>query len=262
MPLSSRAIREQPRREIRTGIRLIRLLLILHCTIAATTPCLGQDSPWDPILCVEMKNGHLALEARDIPLGELLAVYRTEYQIHISGLEHREKEPVSFTPEPASPDRILRQLLSMLGEDNYLLEYEGENLKRAFVVSGGVSENQADSPPGRPLPSERDRHVQLAVILDILEGTQAEFLNLMPGDVILSYDHLPIRSARHLASEVRARSAGKQVEMHILRNERPIRFILDTGLIGIRLEDRTIPYLPIMDPFLDPETTPEGLGRN
>lgn len=260
MALPSEAVTHCPRREAWTAIHLIAFLLIWCCATGTAAPCLGQEAPWQPVLRLETKDGHLVLEARDVSLGELLMEYRRECRIIITGLEHRVKEPISFTPKPASPDRILRQLLNLLGENNYLFEYEGEKLKRAFVISEGVNGNQAGSPADPRFKPDQERRVQVAVVQDILKGTQAEFLNLMRDDVVLSYDHVSIRGAQHLATEVRARPKGNQVEMYILRNEHPIRFILDTGLIGIRLVDRTVPYVPAMTPFLNQEAKPSGEG--
>ena len=82
--------------------------------------------------------------------------------------------------------------------------------------------------------------MKVVAIQSVVEGSQAEKLELQPEDLVISYDEVRIRSAQQLVNEVKQRSDGGPLEMMILRDERPVRVFLDAGFIGIRIQETEI----------------------
>lgn len=57
-------------------------------------------------------------------------------------------------------------------------------------------------------------------ILNVLHGTAAETMGLLPGDVIVEMDKTAIRSAAQLASQIRERCVGEQTELRVHRGDK------------------------------------------
>lgn len=56
-------------------------------------------------------------------------------------------------------------------------------------------------------------------ILNVLHGTTAEAMGLLPGDVIVEMDGIAIRSAAQLAAEIRGRCIGERTQLRVHRGE-------------------------------------------
>lgn len=56
-------------------------------------------------------------------------------------------------------------------------------------------------------------------VLNVLHGTAAEAMGLLPGDVIVEMDNVAVRSAAQLASVIRERCVGEATKLRVHRGE-------------------------------------------
>ena len=73
------------------------------------------------------------------------------------------------------------------------------------------------------------------VILDVRPNSQAALKGFEPGDVILSYGGLEIRSPEGLVEAVKKMKTQSKVELIVLRKERTLQFIVQGGSLGVRV---------------------------
>lgn len=62
-------------------------------------------------------------------------------------------------------------------------------------------------------------HASGVTILNVLHGTSAETMGLLPGDVIVEMDDMAVRSAAQLAAEIRERCVGERTRFRIHRGD-------------------------------------------
>ena len=186
-----------------------------------------------------MWNGNILLEARDSYLNEIIKELYDKYSVEVSGLEDRENDRVTFKLEAKTLETLLRGLLRNLGIKNFAIEYLDTTLKRIVVVSDQISATDASDSATTNLSNHSDM-LDVVQIRGIVEFSQAEFLDLAEGDLIVEYDGVPITSARQLVKEVENKSANTQVEMIVIREKSPMRMILAGGMIGVKVVTKTI----------------------
>ncbi len=200
----------------------------------------GEARDISPVT-VEIKDGNLRINAHDARLGDLLDEISSVCKVTIKGLSNREDETVSFVSGDQSVECELKRLLQYLNVGNYSFEYGGDQLR---TVSVFPSSNAAD--PARPVSSLtqqkiKKRQSKVVSVEGILEGSQAEALNLMEGDLVVSYDNTRISTARQLIKLVKSKSDLEKIDMIVIRDGNPLRLVVDGGQIGIHIKTVKIP---------------------
>ncbi len=202
------------RTRMHPGVAVIPPLLVL-LTALAVGPAPSAQERKEKEFSAAYEDGALSVTAVNIPFGMLLKAINYNTPVKISGLGHRENELITFSGK-GSAEAVLKRLLKQLDEKNYAFRFDDERLTAVSVFQ----ETTAD----------------VVRILGVLEGTQAEELGLRPDDLILEYGGLRVRSAQELIAEVDRRSEAEQVDMLIVREERPMRLKPEGGFIGIEIE--------------------------
>jgi len=189
---------------------------------------------------VDFKRGELILHSQRTPLGMILDEIRRKCMVEILGLENRANELLTFSSQGGTLPEELKRLLSSLGERNYAFEFVDEKLRRVSVLPKAKSD--FTSFPVR-LNQEviGGDFVKVPKIQSLVDGSQAQTLDLLEGDLIVEYDGVQIRTADQLIKETKKKSQKEQVEMIIVREKIPIRFVLNAGFIGVRIKTITIP---------------------
>jgi len=189
---------------------------------------------------VEFQQGKLVLQAEGTPLWKILNGIRHKCLVEISGLELRVNEPITFSSKGGAPEDVLKRLLRHLGEKKYAFEFIDERLIRVSVVPGvrsGVSSLSVQ------MNEEviKEKFVNVVRIQSVVDGSQAQTLDLWEGDLIIEYDGVKISSTQGLIKEVKKKSHKEQVEMIVVRDHELLRFVLNGGFIGVRIKTITIP---------------------
>lgn len=189
---------------------------------------------------VEFQQAKLVLQARGTPLWKILDGISHKCLVEISGLELRVNEPITFSSKGGTLEDVLKSLLQHLGEKNYAFEFYGERLRRVSVVpeaKSGVS--------SLPLRINKEvikkKFVNVVRVQSVVDGSQAQTLDLWEGDLIIEYDGVKISSTQGLIKEVKKKSHKEQVEMIVVRGHEPVRFVLNGGFIGVRIKNIRIP---------------------
>ncbi len=213
------------------GLAFVLCLLPNHPRMAAEIPDLSD--------LIAYREGRYVLAARATALGDIVRAIDSRHDVVISGLDDRLDQLVSVTITGRSLEEVIKRLLRHLEVKNYAFEFIHERLHRVSVLPQGARQAsgsavpQAEEAPPAPL-------VKVVAILSIVEGSQAETLDLQPGDLVVSYDGIRIRSAQQLVNEVREQADRKAVDMMIVREDMPLSFSLDAGFIGIRIQETEI----------------------
>lgn len=192
-------------------------------------------------LIVNLQQGRLVLQAQGTPLWKILDAIRRECMVEILGLDDRKNEPVTFSSKGETLEDALKQLLRHLGEKNYAFEFVDERLRRAsvFPEAEGIVD-LPHVPPGEKVSQKK--FVNVVIIQNIVDGSQAQALDLLEGDLIIEYDGVKITGGPlDLIKEVKKKSNKEQVGMIIVRNNEPRRFVLNGGAIGVRIKTIKIP---------------------
>ncbi len=190
-------------------------------------------------LIVEFEQNEFSVQAENALLGNLMDEVSKVCGVEISGLEKREDEPINFSFK-GMIEEGLKQLLRHLGENNYAFEFSNEKLIRLSVLPGAKSTLSAiqeqEIGEGR-----KDRPSTVVRIQGVIDGSQAQALGLLEGDLIIEYDGVKIRSARQLIRERKKKAHKDQVEVIVIRNSVLMPFILGGGIIGVRIKTIKIP---------------------
>jgi serine protease Do len=73
-----------------------------------------------------------------------------------------------------------------------------------------------------------------------LASSPAQEYGLRPGDLIVSYDGVPIRSPRDVRDATVNGAFGELVTMRLLRDGQPVEVALPRGPIGIRMDSVSV----------------------
>jgi hypothetical protein len=220
--------------------RVIDTILIAFIVIQLpATMAYGAEND-APSPLVGVKNGEFLLQAEGAPLGQILEEMDKRCSVKIIGLAGREKEQITFSLSGKTVEEGIKLFLRHLGEKNYVFEFVDENLRFVSVFP--------EAKEGRALVSPRAKEdnaivalVNVVGVKGIIEGSQAEGVGLIEGDLIITYDGVKIGSTRQLIREVEERSDRDQVEMVVVRDNVLMRFTLDGGFIGVRIVAKKIP---------------------
>jgi hypothetical protein len=185
---------------------------------------------------VALRNGNLVIKAHDVRLGDLLEKISNVCQVDVKGLANIENEKISFVSGNEPIEYEFKRLLRHLNIDNYAFEYSGDRLRFVSVYLKSEADNP-EPPFASNAPREIEKRQSKAVkVLDILEESQAETLNLMPGDLVISYDGARISTANQLIKLVKSKPDSEVVDMTVLRDGRKVNLVLNGGRIGIRIK--------------------------
>jgi C-terminal processing protease CtpA/Prc len=186
----------------------------------------------------------LTIEARQMPLGELIAEIESQSAVVVTGLEDRYGERVSFMAREEPAEDALKRLLQQLDERNYALVFNRTHLTRVSVFPPAKRNGPQTSqlPEAGTPPKPTPRHAFRAVrITKVHEGTQAQDHGMKTGDLIIEYDGKRILKSQDLVAAVKEKGPDQAVEMVLVRNRRPIRMVLNGGLIGINVISVAVP---------------------
>ena len=198
---------------------------------------MAEDGTIDEI--VKFQNDTLTIRASKTPLTKILSAVQNKCLVKITGLEHRKDEKITFFSNKGSLERVLKDFLRHLGEKNYAFEYGNAALLQIVVLPGA----KADNYPTDTLADQKEPpHIVKAVrVVGVIDGSQAQSAGLMPGDIILEYSGLTIRSTNELIKATKTKTNTDQVEILVMRENYRLRFILNGGLIGVRISNTSIP---------------------
>lgn len=214
-----------------------KILLALLLLLSGSAAGMAADGTIDEI--VKFQNDTLTIQASKTPLTKILAAINKKCLVKITGLEHRKDEKITFFSNKGSPERILKDFLRHLGEKNYAFEYGNAALLQIVVLPGA----QADNYPTADLANQKGslpETVKAVRVVSVIDGTQAQSTGMMKGDIILEYDGLTIGSTAELIKATKTKTNTDQVEILVLRENYRLRFIINGGLIGVRITNATI----------------------
>ena len=214
-----------------------KILLTLLILLSGSAAGIAADDTIDDI--VKFQNDTLTIQASQTPLIKILSAIQNKCLVKITGLEHRKEEKVTFSSNKGSLERVLKDFLRHLGEKNYAFEYGNAALLQIVVLPGA----QADNYPTATLANQKENlpeSVEAVRVVVVIDGTQAQSVGLMEGDIILEYGGLKIGSADELIKATKTKTNTDQVEILVLRENYQLRFILHGGLIGVRIQNESI----------------------
>jgi len=188
----------------------------------------------------EVGDNGLAMQAVNIPLGDILDEMRGAFFSDITGLDHRTNELITLNASGKTVEEILKHFLKHLGENNYAFEFSNDDIKKVSVFPESKRET-TPAGPQRTLNEDQGQFAGVAKVQSIIEGSQAETVGLEVDDIIIKYDGTRIESSMGLIREVRRKSDMNQIEMIVVREGTMLPFILKGGLIGVRISTAKIP---------------------
>jgi hypothetical protein len=212
---------------IRTGtISLLFIILMTYQSRANTEST--------PIIC---ENDTLTCNAEDLPIIEMENLLLQECGIRIIGLKAREDQRITYTS--SGPILVsIKRLLRYLNAESYVFEFNGDQLTHVLIYSRGKTRYTRPENYSHFSQSKgADNKVSAVKVLDIVPGSQAEVHGFQKDDIIVEYDAVPIKSASQLVSVVKKKKNEKQrLELVLFRNGSRYSYILDSGLIGVRIQ--------------------------
>ncbi len=214
-----------------------KILLALLILLSGSAAGMADDGTIDEI--VKFQNDALTIQASKTPLTKILSAINKKCLVKITGLEHRKDEKITFFSNKGSSERILKDFLRHLGEKNYAFKYGNAALLQIVVLPG----TQADNYPTAPLANQKENlpdTVKAVRVVSVIDGTQARSSGLMKGDIILEYGGLTIGSTDELIKATNTKTNADQVEILVVRENYRLRFILNGGLIGVRIKNALI----------------------
>jgi hypothetical protein len=193
-------------------------------------------------IIIESGNGRLLLKAQEAPLRKVLEKIRTGCQVEVTGLEGRNDEKVTFFLKGETCEDLLKRLFRYLGETNYAFEFIDDKLGRVSVLPESKKNDEAPShPANREEKKVQKKYSTVVMVKGVIEGTRAHELDLMKGDLIISYAGVRIHSTQTLVMETRKKRGEEVIEMIIVRDRETMAFHLKRGFIGVRIHTVKIP---------------------
>ncbi len=212
-------------------------LLVWLCMFPVPMKAAGNTEPaLPPPPPVRLTNGTLVIEAQDISLAMILDSLEACCGITVVGLADPKERLVNFRTR-GEVEEAIKRLLRHLGEVNYAFEYNNVMLTKVSVLPR--SQTRAESAPAGP---ETPQEVVNAVkVLEVVEGSQAEALGILPGDLIINYDGTQVHTAQELLKAVKEKADQETVELIFVREHIAQRMLLKGGFIGVRIYTVKIP---------------------
>lgn len=194
-------------------------------------------------LTVNLHAGKLTVNAEKTPLQAILDGIAGAYPLVVRGLESRSAEVIDFRAENEAPEKIFKRLLRQLGEKNYAFEFKGQRLSRVSVMpearGGAVPRPSPTQAAVAPAPEED--LVPVVRVDRVIDGSQAQELDIRSGDLVLEYDGVQISQPGDLIREVKQKSDRANVGMMLLREGQTLHVNLKGGFIGIHIVPHKAP---------------------
>lgn len=221
--------------------RYIRILLLV-CLFLIGTGNAAPAATGETDLTVSAHDGRLTVKAEQMPLKAILDGIYGAYPLIIRGLESRSDEVIDFTAESELPEKLFKRLFRQLGEKNYAFEFKGQRLNRVSVMpearEGAVPR---PTPSPAPPPAPEEDLVSVVRVDRVIEGSQAQDLDIRSGDLVLEYDGTPVSQPGDLIREVKQKSDRTNVGMLLLRDGEVLQMNLKGGFIGIHIVPHKVP---------------------
>lgn len=211
----------------RTGIIVLLFLFFMAFQSIANTELL-------PVTC---ENDTLICTADELLISELENLLLQECGIRIIGLKAPEDQRITY--KSSGPILVsIKRLLRFLNAESYVFEFNGDQLTHVLIYSRGKTQYRR---PGHYSHFSQSKgagnKVNAVKVLDIVSGSQAEVHGFQKNDIIVEYDSVPIKSASQLVSVVKKKKKEKQrVELVLFRDGSRYSYVLDSGLIGVRIQ--------------------------
>jgi hypothetical protein len=195
-----------------------------------------HDAP-DVFFSIGVTDTEVTMVAKGISLEDLIERIKNDISVEIKGLTLKPDNPVTFSHKGKSSEIVLRQLLRHLGEKNFAYEFSDDKLIRITVFPEGTQSAPIPAATDNKLKSDS---ISLVEIVDVLEETQAEKLDLKEGDYIYTYNGRRIFRHEELVEETFKDNGPTPVSMVIIRKGKLTRVFLDRGFIGIHVRTKLI----------------------
>ncbi|HUU41679.1 MAG TPA: PDZ domain-containing protein [Desulfatiglandales bacterium] len=220
--------------DIKNNVLKVSIYILLTSQVFVTHGAAKEEIASNII--VQFEEGKLLLQTQEAALREILDGILHECMVKISGLEHREAEPITFSSKREPIEEAIKHLLRHLGETNYAFEFVHENLRRVSIFPRG--KDTAYLPKLVPEEDARQKNFIDAVkVTGIVKDSQADSLALREGDLIIEYDGLKITNGpQELVAEVRKKASKESVDMVVIRDGAPLSISLKGALIGVRID--------------------------
>ena len=202
---------------------LIWLAAVSTTSIAATSGSI-----------VGKADGKLFIRAHNLAFKEVAIALHQDFALEIKGMKNLESEEITLNYEAASLEELVRGVLRYLKIKNYAFEFADDKLKTVNIIHGAGTAGSSMVDAATESFKQRET-VTVAVVKGIVEASQAENLDLRPGDLIIEYGGKRIHNAAQLVEEVKNNSNKNQIEMIVVRDGARRRLALQGGFIGIRI---------------------------
>ena len=178
--------------------------------------------------------GKLFIRAHNLAFKEVATALHQDFALEIKGTENLESEEITLNYEAASLEELVRGLLRYLKIKNYAFEFADDKLRTVNIIHGTAAAGSSLVDATADSFMQRET-VTVAVVKGVVESSQAENLDLRPGDVIVEYGGIRIYNAAQLVKEVKNNSNKDQIEMIMVRDGASRRLVLQGGFIGVRI---------------------------
>jgi hypothetical protein len=212
-------------------IFIIKCICILW--ISTPSSLLFADLDPLPVRCVD---DQLIINIDQYPLRDLIQLLHHQCGITISGLKIPEDYPVSYQGE-GPVLQIMKRLLRVLESESYVFEFKGNHLSHITIFSRGKTKYSLPAPEFFKHQSNVGfKRINAVKVLEIVPGSQAEVYGFQKDDYIVEYDSVAIHSASQLVSEVQKKKNLQRVDIVIIRNKSRLSYVINSGLIGVRIQ--------------------------
>jgi len=189
----------------------------------------------DDFVSIIFKDQEIHIKAEKAKLSNILTKIKEEFNIKIFGLKFQKDDELTFNIKGKSESEIIKRILKYIGEDNYIFEFNDDNLDRVYIFSKGRNKGSYISNANEQSQNSNLKRVPAVRIQSVVPSSQADTISLQKGDYIVVYDGIYIKSAQQLVKEVKKRSESDRVELVIIRNKSPRSYIINGGLIGVHI---------------------------
>jgi len=207
--------------------KIIFLIFILNVT--------QVSSNTDDFVSIIFKDQEISIKAEKAKLSNILTKIKEEFHIKIFGLKFQKDDELTFNLKGKSESDIIKRILKYIGEDNYIFEFNDDNLDRVYIFSKNRNKGSYISNGNEQSQNSNSKRVSAVRVQSVVPSSQADTISLQKGDYIVAYDGIDIKSAQQLVKEVKKRSESDRVELVIIRNKSSRSYIINGGLIGVHI---------------------------
>jgi C-terminal processing protease CtpA/Prc len=185
-------------------------------------------------------HGKFYIKADNVSIGSVTAAFDRTFDIEVKGLEIQSQEKITYAYESESLEELLKGFLRHLKIQNYAFEFSAETLTLINVLPGASKGNSTSFGSTANATRKQDT-VTVAVIKSVIDSSQADSAGLLPDDLIVEYDGIRIHNAAQLVAEVKKKSDESSIEMIVVRDQTPLRVVVQGGFLGVRIKTERIP---------------------